>query len=358
MASFKILLPAFLALVTSFFATPLVIKFARRFGLVDDPKKRLHPAHTHKGVIPRAGGLAVYLGILLPVLVFLPLNKVILGIILAAALIILVGLADDYWDINPYFRFLTNIGAAALAISGGVGIPYITNPVNGLIHLDAWRVSFNFLGSHSILVWADLFALLWIVWCMNMVNWSKGVDGQMPGFVAIAATTLGLLSLRFSNHDISQTTVTALAFITAFSFLGFLPWNFYPQKIMPGYGGGSLAGFLLAILAILSWGKLGTAILVLAVPMIDGFYTLGRRIFAGRSPFWADREHLHHRLLDLGWGRRRIAIFYWVVSGFLGLIALNLSSRQKIFAFLTLGILVGSFILSLSLLSKLTSAKK
>jgi len=358
MAILKILLPAILALATSFFATPLVIKLARRFGLVDDPRKRAHPAHTHKGVIPRAGGLAIYLGILLPILIFFPINKVLLGIILGGLVIILVGLADDYRDLSPYFRFLTNIFAVSLAIAGGVGIPYITNPFNGIIHLDTWRISFDFFGSHSILVWADVFALVWIVWCMNMVNWSKGVDGQMPGFVAISAITIGLLSLRFSSHDISQTAVTTLAFITAFSFLGFLPWNFYPQKIMPGYGGGSLAGFLLAVLSILSWGKLGTAILVLGVPMVDGFYTLGRRIFAGRSPFWADREHLHHRLLDLGWGRRRVAIFYWGLSAFLGFVALNLSSRQKIFAFLVLGVLVSGFLLSLSLLSKLTRAKE
>ena len=200
--------------------------------------------------------------------------------------------------------------------------------------------------SHSILVWADLFAIFWIVWCMNMVNWSKGVDGQMPGFVAISAFVLGLLSFRFlTAGDPRQWTTAVLAGITAGAFLGFLPFNFFPQRIMPGYGGGTLAGYLLAVLSILSEAKVGTAILVLGIPMIDAFYTMGRRVWAGKSPFWYDRGHLHHRLLDIGWGRRRIALFYWGVSVILGVIAFFLNSSQKLFAILLVAVILGGIIL-------------
>ena len=97
------------------------------------------------------------------------------------------------------------------------------------------------------------------------------------------------------------------------AFAGFLPWNFYPQKIMPGYSGKTLAGFLLGLLAILSYGKLGTALLVLGIPTIDAIFTLTRRVAKGKSPVWADRKHLHHVLMDAGWGKRRIALFYWGV---------------------------------------------
>lgn len=332
----------------TFLVTPGVIRVAKRFGLVDDASIRRHPAHTHKGIIPRAGGLAIYLGFAVACFLFLPLNKVLLGILAGGAVVILVGLWDDKVDLSPYFRFLTNFLAAGIVVGAGVGIPYVTNPFNGLLRLDSLRITFDFLGPHSIIVWADLFAIFWIVWCMNMVNWSKGVDGQMPGFVAIAAITLGILSFRFSVHDISQWVVTALAFITASAFLGFLPWNFYPQKIMPGYGGGTLAGFLLAVLSILSWGKLGTAILVLGVPMIDALYVLSRRILSGKSPFLGDRGHLHHKLLDLGWGRRRIALFYWLVSAALGIIALSLNSQQKLFAIVLLAVAVSSLLLWLN----------
>ena len=339
-----------IAFLVTFLITPMVIKIAKKFGLVDNPRQRLHPAHTHEGTIPRAGGLAIYLGLITAAL-FLPINKVLVGILVGATIVVIIGLWDDKQDLSPYFRFLTNFLAAIVVVGVGVGIPYITNPLGGVLRLDSLRLTFTFIGSHSILLWADIFAVVWIVWCMNMVNWSKGVDGQMPGFVAISALTLGFLSLRYSAHDLSQTTVTALAFITAATFLGFLPWNFYPQKIMPGYSGGALAGFLLGVLSILSWGKLGTAMLVLGVPMIDAFYTFSRRIIQGNSPFLGDRGHLHHRLLDLGWGKRRIALFYWLVSAILGIIALSLNSRGKLFVIILLAVIVGGLLLWLNLFS-------
>lgn len=345
-----IVIPLAFSFLVSFLTTPLVIKLAKKFKLVDDPKKRKHPAHTHQEAIPRGGGASLYLGIFVASLALLPVNKALLGILLGGALTIFIGLWDDRSDLNPYFRFLTDVAVASLIVVGGVGIPYITNPLNGTILLDTWQISFSFFGPHKILVWADLFAILWIVWTMNIVGWSGGVDGQMPGFVAIAAAVLGILSFRFSTHDISQQTVTSLCFITMGAFLGFLPFNFYPQRVMPGYGGKTLAGLMLSSLAILSWGKLGTALLVLGVPMIDAAYTFLRRIVKGRSPVWADRGHLHHRLLEIGWGRRRIAVFYWSISALLGVVALTLNSQQKLFAFILLAVLVGGFIVWLEFL--------
>lgn len=273
------------------------------------------------------------------------MSKLVIGIILATTILTIVGLIDDRADVNPYLRLVTNAIAALIVIGAGAGIPYITNPfTGGVIPLNTWRLSFTLFGSHSILVWADLLAFVWILWTMNIVGWSAGVDGQMPGFVAISAFVLGLLSLRYSAIDPSQWYVTLLAFLVAGSFLGFLPWNVYPQKIMPGYSGKTLAGFFLAVLSILSFGKLGTAILVLGIPTIDAAYTLARRIGTGKSPVWADRGHLHHRLLDLGWGKRRIALFYWGVSAILGFIALTVNSRQKLFAFLLVAVTIGGFI--------------
>jgi UDP-GlcNAc:undecaprenyl-phosphate GlcNAc-1-phosphate transferase len=114
---------------------------------------------------------------------------------------------------------------------------------------------------------------------------------------------------------------------------------------MPGYGGKTLAGFLLALLGILSYGKLGTALLVLGIPTIDALYTLLRRISANKSPVLADRGHLHHRLLDIGWGKRKIALFYWGVSAILGVIALTVTSQQKLFTLLFVGVAVIAFLI-------------
>jgi len=339
-------IPFGIAMLTTFFVTPLVIPLAKSLKLTDNPKTRYHPAHTHKGIIPRAGGLALLIGLAIAVILYIPMTKLFVGMLAAATLLVVMGLLDDRHDVNPYIRLTTNALAAIIMVGAGAGIPYVTNPLTGgIIHLDTLRLTFSFFGTHSILVWADLLAFLWIMWTMNIVGWSAGVDGQMPGFVAIGALTLGLLSLRFTLKDSSQGAVTILAFIVSGTFAGFIPWNFYPQKIMPGYGGKTLAGFLLALLGILSYGKLGTALLVLGIPMIDAAYTLLRRIGTKKSPVQADRGHLHHRLLDIGWGKRRIALFYWGVSAILGIIALTVTSRQKVFALLLLAVGVGAFLI-------------
>lgn len=338
--------PFLVAFITAFLFTPAVAAFAKKFHLVDDPRVRYHPAHTHKGIIPRAGGLALFIALMTGALIFIPMTKLFIGMLIGSSLLVAVGLLDDYKDVNPYIRLGVNILAALIMVGAGAGIPFITNPLTGgVIHLDTLRITFTFFGTHSILVWADLLAFVWILWVMNIVGWSAGVDGQMPGFVGISALVLGILSLRFTAKDPSQIAVTVLAFITSGTFLGFLPWNFYPQKIMPGYGGKTLAGFLLAILGILSYGKLGTALLVLGVPTIDAVYTLLRRVGAKKSPVWADRGHLHHRLLDLGWGKRRIALFYWGVSAILGVIALTVTSQQKVFALLVVAVALAAFLI-------------
>jgi UDP-GlcNAc:undecaprenyl-phosphate GlcNAc-1-phosphate transferase len=114
---------------------------------------------------------------------------------------------------------------------------------------------------------------------------------------------------------------------------------------MPGYGGKTIAGFMLAVLAILSSAKLGTALLVLTVPMIDATFIFIRRILSGKSPVWASSGHLHHHLLKLGWGKRRIAVFYWLISAITGVIALSVNSTQKIFVGIAVGVLVLGFII-------------
>lgn len=341
--------PFLVAFLVTFLVTPAVIALAERFGLVDDPRLRRHPARIHQGVIPRAGGLAILAGLLAASLTFLPLDQHVLGILAGSILVVLVGVADDKFDLNPYFRLLTNFLAAGLVVASGIGIAFLTNPFGGIIDLSHPRIYFQALGEiRSLWITSDLFALFWIVWLMNMVNWSKGVGGQMPGFVAIAAVTIGFLSLRFTE-DVTQWPVVILAFISAGAYLGFLPWNFPPQKIMPGYGGGSLAGYLLAILSILSGAKVATGILVLGLPMIDALVTVVRRLIQGRSPVWADRGHLHHRLLDLGFSERQVAIFYWVAAALLGAVALNLNSQQKFYTIVMLGIILGGIILWLNL---------
>ncbi len=343
------LLPGIMAGILAYLTTPLAIRFARKFNIIDDPKVHKHPKVIHTYPVPRAGGLATFLAIGIISLVFLPIDKHVVGILAGATFVSLIGILDDKYDLNPYLRLGTGFIAATIPIVAGIGIAYISNPFDGLIDLSRPQISFNFWGQQrSIWIISDLFALIWIVFIMNMLNMgAKGVDGQLPGVVVVSAVTIAALSLKFSA-DITQWPVIILASITAGAYLGFLPWNFYPQKIMPGYGGSTLAGYLLAVLAILSTTKVGTLMVVLGVPLIDTGYTIVRRILSGKSPVWGDRGHLHHRLLDIGWGKRRVAIFYWFISAFLGILALNLNASTKMYTMVGVAVLLGGLILWLT----------
>lgn len=327
------LLAGIAAFAVSLAATPLVIRWARRNGFVDDPATHKHPAILHKIVTPRAGGIPIFLA-LLSVLLFLPIDQRLLAILAGAGIVTVLGTLDDKYDLSPYLRLGIMFGAATLVVAGGVGITFITNPFGGEIRFDQIIWSFDFLGEvRNIVVLADLLAIIWIVWVMNAISWSSGVDGQMSGIAAIAAVVLAMVSLKYLATDPAQVAVAVLSFITAGAYLGFLPYSTYPQKIMPGFGGATLAGFLLATLAILSGGRVATAVLVLAVPLLDSVWTIYRRIQAGRSPFKGDREHFHHKLIDLGLTKKQIAYFYWALAAVMGLLALSLDSQGKLFAF-------------------------
>lgn len=330
-----VLFPLIVSTLTAYLLTPLVIKLSWKFGLIDDPNKNKHPKVIHTAPTPRGGGLAIYLAILISSLIFLPLDKHSIGILIGATIIITMGLLDDKFDLNPYLRLVIQFIAAIVPTLAGVGITFLTNPAGGTINLSP--------------IIASLLTVFWIVFLMNGLNFgAKGVDGQLSGVTVIAATTIAILSLKF-NTDITQWPVIVLAVITAGAFLGFLPWHIYPQKIMPSFGGSNLAGYLLGVLSILTTAKVGTLLVVLAIPLIDTGYVILRRITAGKSPFWGDRGHLHHRLLDnLGLTKSQVAIFYWVATAILGILAINLNTNFKFYTIIGIGIFVGGLILWLT----------
>lgn len=344
-----IFLPAVTATVLAFLATPLVIRLVTKWGLIDDPKKSKHPKVIHTYPVPRGGGLAIFFAIFATSLVFLPLDKHLVGIMIGATLLTVLGLIDDKYNLNPYLRLVVQFLAAAIPIASGIGIAFISNPGGGIINLSYPQITFSFLGElHSVWVLADFFALFWIVTLMNFLNMgAKGVDGQLPGVVTIAAITVALLSLQFSA-DITQWPVILLAIIVGGAYLGFLPWNFYPQKIMPGFSGSNIAGYFLAIISILSTTKVGTLFVVLGVPLIDTGYTVIRRVLSGKSPVWGDRGHLHHKLLDAGLSKRQVAYFYWLITAILGALALNLNTQSKLYTIVGIAVLVGGLILWLT----------
>ncbi len=335
----------FTGLFLSVITIPWVINFYKKRNWLDDPAQSSHEKLTHQKPIPRGGGIPIFISFAVGSLIFLQLDKYLLAILLSALLLTIIGVLDDILNLHPYFRLAAGLLAGLIVVGAGIGIAFITNPFGpGVIDLNQPQIAITlFNQTKTIWLLADIFALVFILWNMNIVNWSKGVDGQLPAFMTIALIFLGLLSDKFSA-DPTEFNNALMSFLLAGSYFGLLIYNWYPQKIMPGYGAGSLGGFFLSILAILSGAKLATTLMVLAIPTADALYTILRRVSLGKSPIWGDRGHLHHLLLDkFGWGRRRIAIFYALSSLIMGILALILNTQGKVLALIISFLLVLAF---------------
>ena len=338
-------LPFFISLILSLVLTPLTVWLFTRWGWVIDPKKNPHPAHIHKSPVPKGGGLVIFLAVFITLAILLKFDKHLIAIAIASAITVVVGLIDDVKGMNPYTRLVINFLAVGIIVASGIGIAFVSNPFGGILDLSQLRWGFDLLGRHhEIWILADVFALLWIPILMNAINWSSGVDGQISGVVAIAALALGVISLTYSA-DITQWPVAMLAFALAGAFAGLTVFHFYPQKIMPGYSATSLAGLLLGVISILATAKVGTVLVVLGIPLIDFVYLTIKRVVSGKSPVWGDKDHLHHKLLDMGWGKRRVALFYWLVTAVLGAVAIKFEARSKLYIMIGLVISMLLFVL-------------
>lgn len=332
---YLLFIPLFVSAFFSFVVTPVVIKYAKKLKIMDDPKRNKHPKVIHTKPIPRGGGIPIFIAIFVSSFIFIPIDNHLISILIGAGIIFVMGFLDDRYNLNPYLRLILGFIAALIPISQGIGISFLTNPFGGIIDLSNPIVS-------------DVFALLWIVFMMNMVNMgAKGIDGQLSGVTAISALTITALSFYYST-DITQWPVILISSITTGAFLGFLIWHKYPQKIMPGYGGSTLAGYMLAIASILSTTKVGTLIVVLGIPLIDTGYVVLRRVLSGKSPVWGDRGHLHHKLLDSGLSKKQVSQVYWSLTAVLGILALNLNSTYKLYTIIGVILVVGGLILYLT----------
>ncbi len=347
-----VLIPLCLSFFIAYLLTPITIRFFTSRSWLEDPKLRQQKTGNATALysVPRGGGIPIFSAIFITSLLFLPLDLHLIAIFISAFIALIVGVVDDIKDISPITRLFVNILTGLIIILFGIGINYISNPLGtpgSVIFLNKFTLNFTFFKPVSISLISALLTIFWIVWCTNVVGWSAGVEGQLPGFVSISAIFIGIIGLRFSS-DTTQWPVIILAASVAGAYLGFLPYNFFPQKIMPGYSGKSLAGFFLAVLSILSGAKLATLIFLLGIPMIDAFFVIVRRLKNKKPIYLADGQHLHHLLLKAGFSRPQISILYWLFSLILGLISLFLNSRQKLYFIIGLFFLFFAFILQLS----------
>src|SRR5688500_11370027 len=275
--------------------TPAVGGMARLLGAVDRPDAR----RINRRPIPRLGGLAIFLGILVPALAFLDLSGESRGVLLGAAIATVVGAVDDFRGLSPPVKLAGQVLAAAMPPVFGVWIDHFTFPLLGVVDLPAG-------------VGVPL-SMLFIVAVMNMVNFLDGLDGLAAGVCAIAGATYAVLALSLGKAD-----PAILSAIVAGACLGFLRHNFFPARIFMGDSGALCLGFILASVSI--QGLLKTAstvvlvfpLLVLAVPIIDTSFVVAKRIKHGLPVYAADRSHLHHRFLNIGFSQRRAAVTMWL----------------------------------------------
>jgi UDP-GlcNAc:undecaprenyl-phosphate GlcNAc-1-phosphate transferase len=242
------LLPWFTAAIIAFLTTPLVIKLATRLGIIDDPKKNKHPKVIHTYPTPRGGGIPIFLALLIGSLIFLPIDKHAVGILIGAAILVVMGTLDDRFNLNPYLRLGLGFLAAAAPIAAGIGISFISNPLGGIIDLSQPQINFTLFGStHSIWVLSDLFAILWITFLMNIVNMgAKGVDGQLSGVTVIAALTIAFLSL-FSRYCPMARNHFGRDYCGIISWLftvAYFPSKNYARIRRKYYGGIPFGGFI------------------------------------------------------------------------------------------------------------------
>lgn len=311
------------AAVVSLISTPVVRTLAFRVGAVDVPKDNRR-MHSHP--IPRMGGLAIFFGFLLSVLVFLPLSEQLRGMLLGTSIIVVLGIFDDIYSLPAIPKFLVQIVAALFAVLAGNRI-FILSNLNIFSSEPYWE-----LGWLSIPI-----SVLWIVGITNAVNLIDGLDGLACGVSTISSMTLLVIALTVSEPDVA----ILMAALSGAS-IGFLPYNLNPAKIFMGDTGSTFLGFILATVSIQGLFKFYTIIsfavpfLMLGLPIFDTCFAILRRVSKGQSPMSPDRGHIHHRLIDMGFSQKQAVAVLYVVSAILGLSAVVLTTSGVVKAMLFL----------------------
>jgi UDP-GlcNAc:undecaprenyl-phosphate/decaprenyl-phosphate GlcNAc-1-phosphate transferase len=319
---------------------------ANKLHLVDEPA----PRKIHSVAVPRLGGVAIVLAFLIvligytlatPRLTFSPytfwvIDKRLLGVVVGLLILLVVGILDDIRGVKAWKKFIWHVVAAGSVIVGGISISYLRLPFGAHIDLTNLQIPIQlFSGTYHFVVWGDLLAIFWIVLVINTLNFLDGLDGLASGISVITALVIFFLSL-----SLGQGANALLALLIAGVAFGFLPWNFNPAKIFMGDSGSMALGFLLGVLSIISGGKLATAFLVLGIPVLDVGWVILRRLISGKSPFSADKGHIHHRLLTAGLTQRQAVILLYLVASGFGTVAVMAGTQGKIRATILLIILM------------------
>lgn len=296
------------AFVASIVLTPLVKRLAFRIGAVDKPNQR----KVHAKVMPRLGGLAIFLAFMIGFLIMRPDDPAAWAIIVGAVIIVITGILDDMYEITAKAKLFGQLLAALIVVFwGGLEIPLINLPFGGEL----------FLGYLNIPL-----TILWIVGITNAINLIDGLDGLAAGVSTIALITL--TGMAFIKMDVF---VIVTASILAVSTLGFLFYNFHPAKIFMGDTGALFLGFMISVLALsgfknVTFISLVIPIIILGVPVSDTFFAIVRRIREKQPLSAPDKSHLHHCLLRAGFSHRQTVLVIYGIAALFGLAAIIFSN--------------------------------
>ena len=271
---------------------PLLMRFAPAMGLLDQPGGR----KVHEMAIPRSGGLAIALGFFLATVFWLSWDRQTLALIAAALVIVIFGLQDDRRDINYKWKFFGQIIAVVVLMAGGVMIERLP-----------------FCDINVTLPWVSYpLTFLFLLGSVNAVNLSDGLDGLAAGISLLSFSLIALFA-----YQSGQTTVSFLSLAMIGGLVGFLRYNTYPARVFMGDTGSQFLGLITASLAIIVTQSNQSALspllplLILGLPILDTVTVIIIRIHSGRSPFYADKNHIHHQLMTMGlWHYEAVAVFY------------------------------------------------
>ncbi|MGP4106095.1 glycosyltransferase family 4 protein [Virgibacillus sp. L01] len=292
-----------LSFIISILLTPLVGKLAIKVGAVDQPNQR----KVHTKVMPRLGGLSIYVSFMILLLWFYPDSNYVWPLIIGGTIIMVVGLLDDLYELSAKVKFLGQIIAAIVVVSGGIQIEFINLPFDAQLEFGNWSIPLT---------------ILWIVGISNAINLIDGLDGLAAGVSAIALLTISGLAISMGD-----TLATFAGLILFGSTLGFLLYNFFPAKIFLGDTGSLFLGFMISVLAILGFKNVTVfsviaPIIILGVPISDTFFAMVRRIIQNKPLSQPDKLHLHHCLLNLGYSHRISVLIIYAMSALFGISAI------------------------------------
>lgn len=312
----KVLLSIAVAFAVAFGSTPIVKSFAQKLGAMDNPGEE---RRIHNHPIPRMGGMAIFLGFLVSVVLFADVTKPVQGILIGTVIIVATGVVDDIISLKYWIKLIAQILAAAIAVAHGVVIQFLMNP-----NIFSANESI-FIGFLSIPV-----TVIWIVGVTNAVNLIDGLDGLACGVSVISSVTMLVVALL-----VAEPNVAIILACLAGGCIGFIPYNFNPAKIFMGDTGALLLGYVLATVSIMGLFKFYAVItfivplLALALPIFDTAFAIIRRLLKGQNPMTPDRGHLHHRLIDHGLSQKQAVAVLYSLSAMLGLTAVVICTGGK-----------------------------